>query len=829
MKRYGKKLAALLLAVSMLLGLAACGKKEDGQDGKKDSNANKLTGTIYVPEFLEIDLELEGINSGCSDGKNVYLVGTIREPAPPVEGENAEGDDAAAVPTPRAGIAIDAPAAPSEVVNYNYRTGIFRVPLDGGEVAELENYEPTATPEDGEGNVYINSIRTGADGTLWVTEEVNVYRFDLPADFDPENDDKWNYFSGSEQGQIQRQLDATGNEISRVDATGLKEKLGLGEQDYLGYTILDGQGNTYASTDGKITVLDKDMNVLFELTGDNLWGNLSLLGDGTVGMSVWSEEGGQVLRTIDCATKGWGTEYPLPNNAYQVYTGSDKYLFYYDNNDTLYGYNAETSTGEKILSWVSSDINKNNLVFFTFLADGRVVTLTNDWRGESGPKMELAILTETDASVMADKTILTYATMYLDYEVRNKIIDFNKTNGKCRIEIKDYSEYNTNDDYTLGLTKLNTEIGAGNVPDILSTSQIPVRQYGAKGVLEDLWTYIDNDPDLGRDKLMERVLNAAEQDGKLYQIFSSFSIQSVAGATRAVGDRMSWTVADLQEALSNMPEGCTIFGVGDTKEGILNTVLTQNLDSFVDWSTGKCSFDTPEFIALLEFCNSFPLEFDWNNYDWESQPDPSVLLQEGKQLLERDYIYDLQSIQRNKIMFGGDFSYVGYPREDGGVGSTFSIGSGMAMSSKCADKDAAWSFMREMLLPRDTEGNGWYYGDFPVNKADFDAKIAKSMEKQYRRDENGEIMKDENGNPIEESQGGWGWGDQMYDFYAATQEDYDQFMALYNAVDSIISYDEKINNIVKEEAGSYFAGDKSVEETAKLIQSRVNLYVNEQR
>ncbi len=48
-------------------------------------------------------------------------------------------------------------------------------------------------------------------------------------------------------------------------------------------------------------------------------------------------------------------------------------------------------------------------------------------------------------------------------------------------------------------------------------------------------------------------------------------------------------------------------------------------------------------------------------------------------------------------------------------------------------------------------------------------------------------------------------------------------------MDSIYTYDTSIYEIVNEEAASYFNGDKSLDEVASLIQSRVNIYVNEQR
>lgn len=812
MKVYGKKVTALLLALCMVLGLAACGNGGD--------DTSQLSGTIYMPEYIDFNLDAEYINSGYCDGQNVYVIAEIRtETEPYVDPDTGES-----------------------FPNYEYTTGIYRIPLDGGEPVKLENFESTPIPEGVEGSSNISNIRGGEDGTLWVTEDVYTTTFELPADFDPNTDDKWNYPSESTNSQILRQLDSTGNELSRIDTSGMQEKLGA---DYINSMVMDPEGYFYTTvqtfgettSENKVVVLDKDQNVLFTIEEENLWGQLTLLGDGTVGMSYLREEDGQssqVLRTIDKAAKGWGAEYPLPPNGGNIYTGSQKYIFYYDNGDSLYGFNKETKAGEKILSWSAANINKDELMFFTFLEDGRIVAMTRSW-GMYGDDMtmELAILTETDASVLKDKVTLTYATQYLGYEERNKIIDFNKSSDKYRIEIKDYSEFNTAEDYKAGLTKLNTEIAAGNVPDILNVSGLPIQQYGAKGLLEDLWPYIDNDPDLGRDAIMENVFKAAEQDGKLYQVFSTFSIQTVVGATKVVGDRMSWTLDDLQAALATMPEGCTIFGEGDTKAGMLSNVLAQNMDAFVDWSTGQCSFDSEDFISLLEFCNSFPLEYDWNNVDWEEYEDDNTRVMNGKQMLLNAYLYDLgDSLQMYEVVFNGDYSFIGFPQEDGSVGSSFSLGNGIAMSSTCKDKEGAWSFMREYLMPQYANVDEEYMiggYNLSTNKADFEKMVEMAMKKEYQLDENGNQVLDENGQPIEVPKYTYGINDLTVDVYATTQEQYDQFMALYNAIDSISTYDENIYNIVNEVAGGYFNGDKTVQDTAKQIQDRVTLYVNEQR
>ncbi len=821
MKGCGKRLMAALVLVGVLLGVTGCGDKAAG----KQENA-----TVYVPEFHKIDLGelgIEYINNGCCDDTNAYVLAEVME--------EVEQTD---------------PFSGETYTNYEYRTSIFRFPMDGGEAAELENYVSSSEMEkkpDRETYFYVESLRSGGDGTIWVAETLEEYIYDVPEDFDPEMDQLWNYEMLEQRStRIQRQLDATGTELKRLDTSGLEEVLGVGERGgYIGNSLMDKDGNLYVFVEiygentytTKIVVLDPEMNILFEVAGENLWGQMILLGDGSVAVNRYihnplTGEGGQMLCVIDREKQDWSeTQYPMPMNAGSVYAGSDRYLFYYDNGDSLYGYDPELEEGVKLLTWSSADINRGNVSFFTFLPDGRVAAMTNRW-GEQGMEVELVTLTEQPASVWNDRTTLTYATMYLGYDTREKIIEFNKSQSDYRIVIRDYSEFNTADDYNAGLTKLNTEIIAGQVPDILDASGLPINRYGANGLLEDLWPFIENDEEIGgREGVMEEVFEAAQQEGKLYQVFNGFTIRTAAGAAKVVGEGMSWTLDDLMAALEAMPEGCSVFSEGDTKESMLNNVMAMQMDNFVDWSTGECWFDSEGFVSLLEFCNTFPLKYDWSQVDYDFYEDENTRLVNGRQLLSVEYLYDFQALQIKKAMFGGDVSYIGYPREDGGVGSSFAFESGVAMATTCKDKEGAWAFIRQTLLPQSGEEEEYFYfrgWGFPVNRHDFERMAEQYMTPQYILDENGEPVLDENGEPIEQSQGGIGWGNgEMVELYATTQEEYDQIMALYHAIDTVYNYDESIYSIVLEVAQRYFNEDISAQAAADQIQSRVKIYVNE--
>ena len=51
----------------------------------------------------------------------------------------------------------------------------------------LENYQPPQPGSGDDGSAYLSGIQAGEDGALWVTEEMTVYQYDLPEDFDGES------------------------------------------------------------------------------------------------------------------------------------------------------------------------------------------------------------------------------------------------------------------------------------------------------------------------------------------------------------------------------------------------------------------------------------------------------------------------------------------------------------------------------------------------------------------------------------------------------------------------------------------------------------------
>ena len=196
---------------------------------------------------------------------------------------------------------------------------------------------------------------------------------------------------------------------------------------------------------------------------------------------------------------------------------------------------------------------------------------------------------------------------------------------------------------------------------------------------------------------------------------------------------------------------------------------------------------------------------------------PVELIQSGKQLCSVLYIGDFEQIQMYKAMYGGEITFKGYPTESR-KGNVLDVGSGIAMSSKCVDKEGAWQFMR-LQLTEDYQSKNMYW-NYPTNKAVFNQRLEEAMRQEYYVDENGERK------PV--SRGSWGWDGLTVEIYALTQEEADMIMELINSTERTADYDDNIMQIIIDEAAGFFAGQKSARDTAAVIQSRVNIYVNEQ-
>lgn len=840
-----KRFFALALAALLVMSLfAGCSKNSDTPGDKTDSSGSLIDQTkpaattakyAYQADYLDLQLpeNIQYINTMCTAGTTIFLTAYV------------QGDE----------IVQTDPDTGDTWSYYTQKLILLSVDPDTGACTQLPNLQLPTVPEDCEGNVDCYNMAGSDDGTLWMLVNVYAAKYDLPADFDPNTMNKYDYPSTDMSTAYLMHVAADGSTIANVDLSVTDD--GTDEEDGMGSNIssfaVDAAGNLYVTDYNYIYVLDAEGKLLFKIDDSQYSGSLCRLQPNQVGI-LWynyatgtaesTDENGQFFIPVDLETKTWGEKIKMPANVWNVYPGDDAYDFYYRNNDNIYGYTFASDTKDKLVDWMACDVDTSNMYDSGMLSDGRVVGMTQDWSSDTAA-YQLIVLHRIDASEVKEKTVLTLACMGLDWSLRSKIVEYNKSNDQYRIQVVDYSEYATDDDYNAGITKLTTEIISGSVPDLFLTSSLPIDKYAAKGVVADLYTFMDGGSGLSRDYFVPQVLKAIEKEGKLYELPTKFSVETAYALSSIVDQYDTWNVAAVQDAMTQLQEGATVFSTGWTKSSVLNNCLTRNLAAFVDWTTGKCTFDSEAFQQLLAFCNSFPddsssddgIAYSSEAATVDTMDDPvwesdATRILSGKQLMAttsfygfEDYIYNIYPV-KDKVTF------VGYPSESGEPGNSFYIQCPMAISSVTKYPDAAWDFVSTMIRQTNEDAESMYA--FPISQEAFDKKMTAVMTEQYQLDENGEQVDwDEDGEPDKMSIGSYEVvenGESTWqEVYALTQEDVDQILSVINSATGIVDYDDEILSIVSDEVSAYFAGDKDVQTTANMIQSRVNLYVQEQR
>ena len=812
-----KRLLCVCLALVLLFGvLAGCSKNEaqTADDTKKteqsDTEDKTSTQFAYQAQYFDLPEDIQWIGTSCVTGDTLYFTASI-----PDGGTETYTDEN------------------GEEYSYDtYSEVIFRFDLDTGECVQLDNYvaEPVVENPDMPNGVTMNpdgsmqtfnsstSIQTmaaGADGTLWLFRQTSRYADD-----------------GTEGDSISEliQLDAHGTLLRTITPVSEEE---TDDPEGWRYTYIDSilsddKGYVYTYDYQTVNVYGPDGSFVFSKSGEELNGQICQLSASEVGMTASSADGKMVFKQLDPETKDWGKETPVSSRAWNILPGNDVYAYFFMDNGNIFGERRDNGEVEKVVDWIACDVDSNSINSdrFGFLSDGRIVAVTYEYSDNGPSRQQVLVLNRVDAAAVTTKTELTLACLYLDYNLRSQIVKFNKSNPDYRIVVKDYSEYATDDDYNAGLTKLNTEIISGNVPDILvNGTELPIGQYAAKGLLEDLWPYLDADPEYSRDKLMTQPLNAAQTDGKLYRLPIDFGVTTAVGLGKVVGEYTTWTLADVNDALSKLPEGATVFNKYYTQAEMLKYCIAMNAENFMNWQDGTCSFDSDEFRALLEFVKPFPAEYDWQS-DAEEYESDYTRLKNGKQLLYPTSISDFDSIYYMFAALDHDVRFIGFPREDGSSGNAFNASCTLSISTACRDKSGAWAFIRSTLSD-DYQKNLWNY---PIVKSVFEAKAQEAMTQEYETDADGNQILDDDGNPIPISSGGMSYGNEpMIELYAVTQEQYDAVLALIDSTTTFVDYDQNVLDIISDEAAGYFAGSKTVEEASKLIQSRVSLYIQEQK
>lgn len=778
-KAIWKKFIAIIMSAAMLFTMTGCGKKGDSSEsGQAEADTKEMT---YEGSELTIS-GMEGEPDSYFIKNDRIYIQTCQKIGD--DGSSKENDEGKSNE-------ISEETGEESYVEETMIYRLYTVNLDGNDLQEI----PINLQED----EYISALLVGKDGSLTYMTSYNE-----------KIEEAYNELI---------KIDANGNELMRENIT---ESLKMGENTHVSSIVEDAKENVVVVSEQKVYILDKNFKSVGEVEreeGHHVI-DTALTKDGEivcVDEDYLSSQISMQVRILDVEGRKWGEPLKLDASGFSgndyIMDGSG-YDFYYKDDFGIYGYDLTSEKGTKLMDYTASCLTSEDADGIVPMGDGKFIGITYDYAKEEG-KPGLVVYSKADPSTLANKKTITYGALMVSDDVNRAVMAFNRTNKDYQIVFKYVNE---EDSYT----RMLADVTAGNIPDIIDISNFPLSadQCVAKGLLEDLTPYYEKDSELKTDDIIDSVLEAMKTDEKLYYIVPGFSINTIVGKTKDVGDGTGWTFDELKALLKEKGEDVSLFDTQASKSEILDSLL--EIADFVDWQSGECSFDSQDFKDILEICNDKGLNEEVEMSDAEIIEEVNSLpsrLREGKILLREGNSLVMEDVQKDKQIFGEDITYIGYPNREK-QGSYFQFARQIGIYSESGVKDEAWEFIRTFMT-KEYQGKIMNSYCTPTRKDCFDLQIKAKMATEAYTDEFGQEIE-----PLKDS---WNWGSVEMELKPLSQEEVDMYVNLVNNAKKNDGFDEEIMTIVIEEAQAYFAGKKSLDKTADIIQRRVTTYVNEQR
>lgn len=774
-----KRLLALVLTGMMVFSMAAC-----GGNGKTDNSEQRAASKEGVFKITDIE---QDFGVGENDYYNISAMKLI--------------DDTVYA-----------------LVNTSFsngsRTTYMTMDMTGAilnqYVVQEQIYDYDATAEEGtttETYSYVNNYYIAEDGRLAyvLTSDIN----------------------NLETGEY-----SCKNEFIMCDVNGqefVRSELKNEESDYFyANCLVPSKENTiFVVGYGMIMEVDLETGEVFEIEpSDELSDvySVAFYKDGMPVVALWNDDyTDQTYNVIDLRTGTIIEELALPEGFtnFTIYDGQNSgYDMLLVNNSAVYGYKMGDADKTLIMNYVNSDLASYRLRNITFMDADNFIAMYNDLVDY---EYHIANFVRIPAEQVPDKDVITVATSYMDNELKQAVVDFNKTNEQYRIVTTDYSEYNTIEDYNAGATKLDNDIISGNIPDIIVCSNtLSIGRYVDKGLLVDLYELMDKDETIQREDYCENVFKALEFDGKLYQMPTNFGITTVYGKESIFGTETSITWEKLNAILAQYPDAVAFSDI--TRDTILSQGLIYTYNQLVDELTGECHFDSEAFRNLLEFAKQFPDEINYDAYEDESYWQlMETQYAEDRTLLCMSNFYSVYDawIQGYRT-FGEKATPVGFPTEEGS-GSCIRLDNSYAISQKSPYIEGAWEFIKSFISEeaQTVDPEAARYSEMPILKSALEECAEQIKYKPYYTDMDGtKVEYDEtvyiNGQEIA--------------IEPADDEDVQELLSFILSVDKKASgnYDDALK-IITEDAAGYFSGAKSLDEVVGVIQSRMNILISEDR
>ena len=507
---------------------------------------------------------------------------------------------------------------------------------------------------------------------------------------------------------------------------------------------------------------------------------------------------------------------PLSDNEYNIIMSGNGNLCVTDINGASF---LDVNSGETtpLFSWKDLDfIGSYANCGIIILSEDRLLVRGDEYTNEP---VKFSILKKEAVNPNLGKEIIRVGGIDVNYHqaLQNAISIFNRNSNSYRAEVVEYrsDEYwETQEEYEAQYTAMNMQILAGDIPDIFietGTYWNYISRYAAKNLFSDLYSFIEKDTTFQRSDYYENILTLPETNGQLPFIVPFYSLDGFLGKKEILNNRTGWTFSEFEAFANQLPPSMQLLRTANNLR-LLENLTAGHMEVLVDYSSvpAKANFDSDLFRQILQFCNihgrSISKEESMSIDEMSEFANNQLAL-----VFDNAHIYSVREFTYPWSRANSPVTLVGYPSEvSSGPVCLPDLSAAIAASSPY--QDAGWEFIK-VLLSEELQKQfaaAKLWNSIPIHKDALDHACNQM---------------------ISDSVSGISEGMSLATGGLEAQDAVDCFATLKEIVSSsnaLSVYDRKILYIIEEESQAYFAGQKTMDDTISVIQSKVTTHLNEQ-
>lgn len=456
--------------------------------------------------------------------------------------------------------------------------------------------------------------------------------------------------------------------------------------------------------------------------------------------------------------------------------------------DTQAVFRRDGDQSEKLFSWSSYGIYLREALTLWAESEEHMILLGYNAKGRVLLQIDKREVQQTGERQQI--TIAAFMTPFLQKAIQ----EFNIVSDAYVVVARDCSE----ESYEEMSLRFQAELTAGKGPDLIDSRFFPIYSYAQNGCLEPLEDW------LSQYNLLSQAVHSCEVEGHCYVAPYRFNLHSLVSTAEITEGRSSWTLEEMLEIMSTRPAETFYEGARDWDALYCMLCYDEENPTFVDWENETCHFETEEFVELLECtkewgddqCRSAYYETEWDRFRkghvmaFPAYPDCQL-----------DSYYGYLNCLEDSCV------YIGFPVENGN--GTFVEGIGFAINRASECKEGARAFLEYLISPEKQLENWEEDGVLPV-----DTEVMGQIMRVYARE----------GLPYKND----------WDVVSSSDRDYDEeeaeqfYQLILNSKPKGMRYQE-ILDIIFEETSSYYEGNRDPWEVARVLQNRVQMYLDEHK